>query len=58
MCPMCHTVDQTMTAEMLAVGGGWRCITCGQHWDAARLATVAAYVEWVAARDIANGVKL
>lgn len=42
-CPLCHTVDHTITSEALASGGSWTCARCGQGWDAARLATVAAY---------------
>ena len=50
MCPLCHTVDTTVTEATLATGGGWHCTTCGQRWDAARLATVAAYAQFVASR--------
>ena len=42
-CPLCHTTDASLTDDELAAGGGWRCIRCGQQWDARRLATVAAY---------------
>ena len=42
-CPLCHTTDTSLTDDELAGGRGWRCIRCGQHWDARRLATVAAY---------------
>jgi len=49
ICPLCHTVD-SITEEAVATGGGWRCKTCGQRWDAARLATVAAYAQYVASR--------
>ena len=48
-CPLCHTVN-SLTDAALVAGGGWRCATCGQRWDAARLATVAAYARYVAAR--------
>ena len=50
MCPLCHRVDHTVTETALATGGGWRCATCGQRWDAARLETVAAYELYVASR--------
>jgi hypothetical protein len=53
-CPMCHTVDSGPTADALAAGGGWRCVRCGQRWDAARLAAVAAYVAWVRDKDDSN----
>ena len=47
-CPLCYTVDSTVTEPALAAGGGWRCSICGQRWDAARLATVKAYAQYVA----------
>ncbi len=50
-CPLCHTVESAMSEATLAAGGGWRCSVCGQRWDAARLATVAAYAQYVASRD-------
>ena len=45
VCPMCHT-SATVTHSAVEAGGDWRCVRCGQHWDARRLATVAAYAEW------------
>jgi transposase len=45
-CPMCHTVDASMTASALATGGYWLCLRCGQEWDANRLATRAAYMAY------------
>jgi len=39
---MCHT-SATLSRSALEAGGDWRCVRCGQHWDAARLETVAAY---------------
>ena len=44
-CPMCHT-SATLSQTALEAGGAWRCVRCGQHWDAARLAAVAAYAAW------------
>ena len=44
-CPMCHT-SATLSLSALEDGGEWQCVRCGQHWDAARLATVAAYAAW------------
>ena len=41
-CPMCHT-SATLSQSALEAGGDWRCVSCGQHWDVARLAAVAAY---------------
>ena len=49
-CPLCHTVATEMSAADLASGRDWRCRICHQRWDAGRLATVAAYAEYVAAR--------
>jgi hypothetical protein len=31
--------------------GEWRCVRCGQRWDAARLAAVAAYAAWTVVHD-------
>jgi predicted Zn finger-like uncharacterized protein len=47
MCPMCHT-SASVTEGAIEAGGDWRCNRCGQHWDAARLATAGAYAEWAA----------
>ena len=49
MCPMCHA-GASLTRDALAAGGAWRCVRCGQHWDAGRLTAVAAYAVWVADR--------
>jgi predicted Zn finger-like uncharacterized protein len=49
-CPMCHT-SATLSQSALAAGGDWRCVRCGQHWDAARLEAVAAYAAWSADHD-------
>jgi len=48
--PMCPTAV-AVTLQALAAGAAWRCPRCGQQWDAGRLATVAAYDEYVAAND-------
>ena len=53
-CPMCHT-SATLSQSALEAGGDWRCVRCGQHWDAARLATVAAYAAWIVDRDRIGG---
>jgi transcription elongation factor Elf1 len=50
-CPLCHTTDASLTADALEAGGTWRCVRCGQRWDADRLAAVAAYSAWVVERD-------
>jgi transposase-like protein len=42
-CPLCHTVDHTVTATTLEAGASWNCTRCGQTWSARRLAAVAAY---------------
>jgi predicted Zn finger-like uncharacterized protein len=52
-CPMCHT-RVSLTQSALEAGAAWRCVRCGQHWDAARLTTVAAYAAWVVERDRAD----
>ena len=49
-CPMCHT-SATLSLSALEAGGDWRCVRCGQQWDARRLATVAAYAAWTVAHD-------
>ena len=49
-CPMCHT-SATLSQGAVDTGGGWRCVRCGQHWDAARLAAVAAYAAWTVDHD-------
>lgn len=50
MCPMCHT-SATLSQSALEAGGDWRCVRCGQHWDAGRLAAVAAYAAWSVDHD-------
>jgi transcription elongation factor Elf1 len=54
-CPMCHA-DASLTQSAPAAGGAWRCVRCGQHWDADRLTAVAAYAVWVAGCDRADRV--
>ena len=49
-CPMCHA-SSTLSQSALEAGGDWRCARCGQHWDAARLAAVAAYAAWTVEHD-------
>ena len=46
-CPVCHTTEPAVTVVSLAAGATWRCVRCTQQWDAGRLATVAAYMEWL-----------
>ena len=48
-CPMCHT-PATLSQSALD-GGDWQCDRCGQHWDAARVAVVAAYAAWTVDHD-------
>jgi ribosomal protein L37AE/L43A len=52
-CPMCHTPTATTRREVQA-GSAWRCVRCGQHWDATRLAAVAAYSVWKSERDLVS----
>ena len=47
---MCHT-SATLAQGATETGGAWRCVRCGQHWDAARLAAVAAYAAWTIEHD-------
>jgi hypothetical protein len=51
---MCHAAAST-TERAIEAGGAWQCARCGQHWDAARLAAVAAYAVWDADRNRAAG---
>lgn len=50
-CPLCHTTDVSLTDAALAAGGRWRCLRCGQPWDAAGLTRVAAYSAWALEHD-------
>jgi hypothetical protein len=50
ICPMCHT-SATLSQSALEAGGDWRCVRCGQRWDAARLGAVAAYAAWSVNHD-------
>jgi ribosomal protein L37AE/L43A len=52
-CPMCHA-GASLTRSALDAGGAWRCVRCGQDWDARRLTGVAAYALWVADHDRAD----
>jgi len=45
-CPLCHTIDSTPSRSVDEMT--WRCVRCGQHWDAARLSAVAAHQQWLA----------
>lgn len=49
-CPLCHTVDLTITPERLAAGGAWACTLCSQNWNQSRLDVVAAYQRYDALR--------
>jgi transposase len=51
---MCH-VPAALTRQALLARGSWRCVRCGQHWDADRLAAVAAYETWVLERGVTAG---
>ena len=48
-CPLCHTLDRTVTPESLLSGAYWSCARCGQKWTAARLETASAYQRDLAA---------
>jgi ribosomal protein L37AE/L43A len=49
-CPLCQT-STTLIERATDDAGDWRCVRCGQHWDAARLAAVAAYAAWTVGHD-------
>jgi len=36
-CPFCQSVDVTTTSTAVNVSTYWRCIACGQIWNAGRL---------------------
>ena len=48
LCPLCHTVDVTVTRDTLRGGASWTCTLCGQRWSATRLEAVAAYARYAA----------
>ena len=48
VCPLCHTLDRTITAEALRNGAEWVCGRCGQRWGVPQLATAAAYAQYEA----------
>lgn len=50
MCPMCHTAA-TLSQAAVDAGADWQCTRCAQHWDAPRLAAVAAYAAWEVEHD-------
>jgi hypothetical protein len=50
---MCQT-SSTLFQSALEAGGAWRCVRCGQHWDAERLVAVAAYAAWTVSHDRAG----
>ena len=57
-CPLCHTVDTTLSSESFAAGVAAACPRCGQIWTAKRLENVAAYATYSAARAaLAGGVR-
>lgn len=51
-CPTCHVKHPTLTHAAVVAGDSWTCARCLQHWDGPRLATVATYAAWVAARTL------
>jgi hypothetical protein len=48
-CPLCHTLDHTVSPDSLRAGATWGCTRCGQIWSATRLETVAEYAQYAAA---------
>ena len=55
-CPSCHTEDPSVTNLAVSAGADWRCSRCGSQWNAVRLATVAAYVEWAGEHTAASTI--
>ena len=55
-CPLCHTTA-SLTESAVEAGDAWRCVRCGQQWDATRLTAVAAYAAWVLARKTTGAVE-
>jgi predicted Zn finger-like uncharacterized protein len=53
-CPGCHTAT-SVTHNAIEAGANWRCVRCGQHWDAARLAALARYATWRAGFERPGG---
>lgn len=53
-CPMCHTPGN-ISQSAIEAGGDWRCVRCGQRWDAGRLAAVSAYNAWAVEHDRVAG---
>ena len=53
-CPLCHTVDETVTRDSLRAGATWKCTRCGQSWDGERLERVDAYTRFEAARQLSE----
>ena len=53
-CPMCQ-MSAPLSRGAVEAGGAWRCVRCGQHWGAARLAAVAAYAAWTLDHDRLGG---
>jgi len=50
LCPLCQTLDRTISEASLNAGETWNCVGCGQTWSARRLEAVAAYARYVASR--------
>ena len=50
-CVRCVTRPRSVTQSAIEAGGEWRCVRCGQHWDAGRLAAVAGYAQWAGDRE-------
>ena len=37
-CPSCHSPDITTTSKSVSAESYWRCVTCGDVWNAGRRA--------------------
>jgi hypothetical protein len=49
-CPMCQT-RSSLSHTGVESGSAWRCVRCGQQWEANRLAAVAGYAAWAVGHD-------
>lgn len=43
MCPVCRSTDLTTTSKTVTSSSYWRCLKCGEIWNAKRLEEGARY---------------
>ena len=51
-CPSCQTEDPSVMNIAVSAGADWQCSRCGSRWNANRVATVAAYEEWLSGHTL------